>query len=129
MYVSKKCVTGPVADKHDCEHWNVGKVHCHGSTRSDGVNAHLTCLEAKVILTDMMDYGPKMVQDHLGSHILEFSFVHVGVDRCMDVGTQIGENLFDNCCPKTDRAKLGVVCPVLSDYRISFLILLEVECY
>jgi hypothetical protein len=76
-----------------------------------------------------MDYSPKMVQDHLGSPFLEFSLVHVGVDRCMDVGTQIGENLFVNRCPKMDVAKLGVVFPVLSDYLISFVILLEVECY
>jgi hypothetical protein len=77
----------------------------------------------------MMDHGPKTVQDHLGGPFLEFSFVHVGVDRCMDVGTWIGENPFGNRCPETDWAKLGVVCPVLSDYQISFVILLEVECY
>jgi hypothetical protein len=47
----------------------------------------------------------------------------------MDVGTWIGENPFGNHCPETDWAKLRVVCPVLSDYRISFVILLEVECY
>jgi hypothetical protein len=36
--------------------------------------------------------------------------VHVDVDRCMDVGTQIGENPFYNHCSKTDRVKLVVVC-------------------
>jgi hypothetical protein len=85
------------------------------------LSAHLARLEAKVILADMTDHGPKMVQDHLGGPFLEFSFVHVGVDRCMDVGTQIGENPFGNCCPETDWAKLGAVCPVLSDYCISLV--------
>ncbi len=93
------------------------------------MSAHLAHLESEVILTDMTDYGPKMVQDHLGSLFLEFSLVDVGVDRCMDVSTQIGENPFDNRSPKVDGAKLGVACPVLSDYHISFIILLEVEDY
>jgi hypothetical protein len=33
-YIAEKGITGPLAQKHNCEYWDSSKVHCHSSTTS-----------------------------------------------------------------------------------------------